>query len=285
MADNTFTITGEKIAEYIQYLKSEERADNTIDKYTRDIRAFAAYLGGAPVTKEGAIAWKEILGATHGAASINSMLAAANGLFAYYGLGIRVKPLKTQTSFLPDGRVLTLDEYERLLWAAEAAGDERLYHMMQAMCATGARVGELRHFTVEAAAAGFAEVTNKGKTRVVLIPGELREGLLGYAKRQGIESGCIFVTKNGKPMDRTSVWRAMKRLCVAAGVDEAKVYPHSLRSLFSRMVHAEANDLAVLAELLGHSDINTTRVYVREGAAKYRAVVENLGLARRRWVT
>ena len=131
MENNTFTITGDKIDQYIQYLKSEESADNTIDKYARDIGALAAYLGGAPVTKEGAVAWKESLGATHGAASINSMLAAANGLFAYYGLGIMVKPLRTQTSFLPDGRVLTKEEYERLLWAAEAAGDERLYHMIQ----------------------------------------------------------------------------------------------------------------------------------------------------------
>ena len=281
-----FLITAEIIKEYTEHLREEERAKNTIDKYIRDIRAFASFLGGEAVTKDDAINWKESLRETHGASSINSMLAAINGLFAYFELGIKVKALKVQkNTFVPEGSELTREEYERLLEAARAAHDDRLYHMMATMCATGIRVSELEYIRVSGVQAGMVQVTNKGKTRVVLLPSDLREELLLYIERQGIERGCVFVTKGGKPVNRSNIWAEMKRLCAMAGVDPAKVYPHALRRLFSREVHGADNDIAILSEILGHSDINTTRVYIRESTARYRRIIDSLGLARMRYTT
>ena len=280
----TNAITEKTITQYESYLRGEERASGTIEKYARDIRSLAAYLDGQPPTKELAVGWKDSLRATHAATSANSMLAAANGLFSYLGLSIRLKPIKIQRGgFLPPGGELMREEYERLLAAAKSAGNERLYHIMQTLCATGLRVSELAHIDVAAVMAGRAEVTNKGKARTVLLPQDLRAGLLGYIERRGTKSGPVFATRGGKPVDRSNIWAEMKRLCEAAGVERGKVYPHSLRSLFSRMVHGVDGDMALLADILGHSDINTTRLYVRESTARYRRIIDGLGLARMRY--
>ena len=286
MLNNQFFITAEKIKEYVLYLKEEERADNTVEKYVRDIKAFSIFLNGESITKERAVIWKENLKETHTATSINSMVAAINNFFAFFELGIKVKPLKIQKkTFLPDNKELTKDEYEKLLHAAKSIENDRLYHIIQTICATGIRVSELKFITVETVRTGWMEVTNKNKTRIVLIPNDLREGLMKYIKRNNIQSGYIFITKNGKPLNRSNIWADMKRLCVIAGVDKDKVFPHSLRALFSRMVHGVDKDLAILADILGHSDINTTRIYVKESSTKYRKIIENLGLARLRYST
>jgi len=286
MLNNQFFITTENINEYILYLKEEERASNTIEKYSRDIKAFANFLSCEAVTKERAITWKENLKKTHTATSINSMIAAINNYFDFYELGIKIKPLKIQKkAFLPAEKELTKEEYEKLLYTAKSIENDRLYHVIQTICATGIRVSELKFITVETVKSGWMEVTNKGKTRIVFIPDDLRTELLKYIKRNKIQSSYVFATKNGKPLNRSNIWADMKKLCIIAGVEKKKVFPHSLRALFSRMFHNIGKDLAILADVLGHSDVNTTRIYVKESSEKYRMIIENLGLAKLRYST
>ena len=281
MKKSSFTITQHHIDKYVTHLKNEERADGTVEKYVRDIQAFAAFLHGQPVAKETVVNWKIKLRETHAVTSVNSMIAAVNGFFAFFKLGIKVKPFRIQRqTFLPDRKNLTKDEYERLLKAANSAKNERLFYVIQTICATGIRVSELRYITVEAVRDGQAVVTNKGKTRTVFLPDSLRKPLLRYAKTRGISSGLIFVTASGKPMNRSNVWREMKKLCAAAGVDPAKVFPHALRGLFSRTFYSVDKDLAKLADLLGHQSIETSRVYIMESGAKHRRIVGSLGLTR-----
>ncbi|MDR0906061.1 MAG: tyrosine-type recombinase/integrase [Oscillospiraceae bacterium] len=273
------TITTAHITDYASYLHGEERAAATIAKYARDIRAFAVYLGGSPVTKESAIAYKAQISGTHAPASVNSMLAAINGFFAYHSVGVKIKPVKTQRrAFLSAERELTRPEYLRLLAAAKSKENERLNLVMQTICSTGIRVSELRFFTVAAAKSGVAEVTNKGKTRTVFIPERLTAALLRYCKKRGICSGCIFISRNGKPLDRSNIWAAMKKLCDDAGIAHSKVFPHSLRALFARTFYAVDKDIAKLADILGHSSIDTTRGYVKENSGEHRRRIEILRL-------
>ena len=254
MLNKRFFITAEKMNRYVLYLKEEERADTTIEKYIRDIKAFAEFLYSEIVTKERAVAWKDKLKETHTAVSINSMLAALNGFFNYFELDIKIKPLKIQKkTFLRADKALTKNEYERLLRAAKSKQNDRLYHAIQTICATGIRVGELKFITAETVRIGWTEVSNKGKTRIVFIPDDLRKGLLEYMKRNKIKTGYIFKTRNGKPLNRSNIWAEMKKLCESADVDKSKVFPHSLRALFSRIFHNTDKDLAILADILGHA--------------------------------
>jgi site-specific recombinase XerD len=271
------TITITHITAYTDFLAAEERAANTIAKYVRDITAFALWLNGAPVTKESAIAYKAHIAATHAPSSVNSMLAALNGFFAFLNLNIKLKPLKVQRrAFAAEERELSRAEYARLLAAAQS--NERLNLLLQTICATGIRVSELRHITAEAANSGTAEVTNKGKTRSVFLPHKLKTALLRYCKRRGIISGAIFITASGKPLNRSNIWSEMKRLCAAANVAPSKVFPHNLRHLFARTFYALDRDIAKLADILGHSDINTTRIYIKENSGEYRRRIEKLNL-------
>jgi len=286
MLNNQIFITEGNIAEYVIYLKEEERAANTMEKYVRDIKAFANFLSGKAITKERAVAWKESLKEKHTATSINSMVAAINSFFAFFELGIKIKPLKIQKkTFLSADKELTKEEYERLLHAAKSTENDRLYHVIQTICSTGIRVSELRFITVETVKTGWMEVTNKGKTRIVFIPDDLRTALFKYVKRSNIQSGHIFITRNGNPLNRSNIWADMKKLCVIAEVDKTKVFPHSLRALFSRMFYSIDKDIATLADILGHSDVNTTRIYIKESSEKCRRIIENLGLARLRYLT
>jgi site-specific recombinase XerD len=270
-------ITTEHIRQYLSHLQSEERSTATIAKYGREVYAFAAWLQGAAVTKETAVEYKRQLSATHAAASVNAAAAALNGFFAFRNYGIKLKPLKVQRkTFAAKERELTRAEYERLLNAAKS--NERLNLVMQAICSTGIRVSELRFITVEAARTGQAEITNKGKTRPVLLPQKLKAALLGYAKKRGVASGSIFITKSGKPLDRKNIWSDMKRLCEAANVPPAKVFPHNLRHLFARTFYGVDKDIMRLADILGHSDVNTTRIYVMESGAEHQKRVDRLGL-------
>lgn len=274
-------LTPTQIKAYGEYLQREERGCGTVEKYLRDVRAFARWLDGRPVTKAAAAEWKEQLSAQHYApATINSMLAALNGLFRFLGReDCRVKFLKVQKRlFRDEKRELSRTEYNRLLSAAHARGQERLALLMETICATGIRVGEVRYITVEAAQAHQAEITLKGKIRTILIPGKLARKLLRYAKKQKTVSGEIFLTGNGTRLSRRQIWAEMKGLCQTAGVAESKVFPHNLRHLFATAFYQVCKDIAKLADVLGHSCIETTRIYLVTSGAEHARQLERLGL-------
>ncbi|MDR1560572.1 MAG: tyrosine-type recombinase/integrase, partial [Clostridiales bacterium] len=200
--------------------------------------------------------------------------------FAFQGWDIKIKYLKIQRrTFLEREKELTKAEYERLLLAAKRGENERLNLAMRTICSTGIRVSELKSVTVEAVRAGEAFISNKGKTRIIFIPKKLKPLLLTYAKKRGIDSGCIFVTKSGRPLDRRSIWADMKKLCGSARVAPSKVFPHNLRHLFARVFYSVEKDIMRLADLLGHSDVKTTRIYIMESGAEHRKMVDALGLA------
>lgn len=274
-------LTKEQTAAYGRYLAAEERSPGTVAKYLRDVSAFARWLGSAPVSKELAAGWKEhLLSQGYAPATINSMLAALNGLFHFLGWDeCRVRFLKIQRRLFRDaGRELTRPEYERLLAAARERGRERLALLMEAICATGIRVSEVRYLTVEAARQGKAEISLKGKIRTILLPGKLCRKLLQYAQKQKTASGAIFRTKSGKELGRRQIWAEMKRLCGHAGVDPRKVFPHNLRHLFAMVFYRTSRDIVKLADLLGHSSIETTRIYLVTSGAEHQRTLDRLGL-------
>lgn len=277
---NDHRLTPEQITAYGLYLRREEHAPGTIEKYLRDVRAFAAWTENRPVTQELAAAWKEHLLATgHSPGTVNSMLAALNSLFRFLVWDIRVKFLKIQRKLFRDqARELTREEYDLLVSTARASGKERLALLMEAICATGVRVSEVRYLTVEAARAGRADISLKGKIRTILLPGKLCRKLLKYARKNKIASGEIFITRSGKSMSRRQIWAEMKALCRAAGVAPEKVYPHNLRHLFARIFYKSCKDIARLADVLGHSSIETTRIYLVTTGAEHTRQLERLGL-------
>ena len=280
--DNTTvqtSITEANIIAFLHYLAHEERAYATIEKYGHAIKAFSLWLDGKPLTKEAAIAYKQELADSHAASSVNAALAALNGFFRFLNVSISVKSLKIQRStFRPQEKELTKEEYDRLVEAAKSKGNQRLSLVMQAICSTGIRVSELKYLTVEAIRNGRAEITNKGKTRTVLIPSDLRTALLNYSKKCGLFSGCIFVTAGGKPLDRKNIWADMKKLCEDAGIKPSKVFPHNLRRVFARRFYSVDKDLSKLADLLGHSSIVTTRIYICETGREHQRLIDRLDL-------
>jgi len=273
-------LTAERLAAYGQCLRREERAPGTVEKYLRDVRAFAAWTENRPITQELAAEWKGRLLATgHVPGTVNSMLAALNSLFRFLGWDIRVKFLKVQRRMFRDqSRELTREEYDLLVSTARAEGKERLALLMETICATGVRVSEVKYLTVEAARSGRAEITLKGKIRVILLTNKLRRKLLKYTRKNKIASGEIFITRSGKGMSRRQIWAEMKGLCKAAGVDPEKVYPHNLRHLFARIFYKACKDIARLADVLGHSSIETTRIYLLTTGAEHTRQLERLGL-------
>ena len=274
-------LTEKMVADFSAYLKSEEKSENTIEKYLRDVRAFAEYLGGAEVTKEAVIAYKsKLLAESYAVRSINSMLASLNGLFSFLGwTDCRVKSIKLQRQiYCPEEKELTKAEYMRLVNTAKQKGNERLNLILQTICGTGIRVSELQYITVEAVKCGEAIVSLKGKTRTIFIVRELQKKLLRYAAEQGISSGTIFITRTGRPLSRTNIWREMKGLCEQAGVNPQKVFPHNLRHLFARVFYGIEKDIAKLADILGHSSINTTRIYIISTGDEHRRRMEHMRL-------
>lgn len=274
-------LTEKRIEDFLAYLKSEEKSKNTIAKYLRDVRAFAAYLSGIEITKETVIAYKSrLLAENYAVRSINSILASVNSLFAFLGwTDCKVKSIKLQRQiYCPEEKELTKAEYMRLVNAAKQKGNERLNLILQTICGTGIRVSELQYITVEAVKNGEAIVSLKGKTRSVFIVKELQKKLLRYAAEQGIKSGLIFITRTGKPLSRTNIWREMKSLCESAGVNPQKVFPHNLRHLFARVFYSIEKDIAKLADILGHSSINTTRIYIISTGDEHRKRMENMRL-------
>ena len=275
------TIDPAQLASYTAHLRREERSPGTIEKYLRDIRAFAGWLDGRPVSRELAAEWRDhLLSKDYAPVTINSMLAALNGLFHFLGWDeCRAKFLKVQRRLFRDaGRELTRQEYERLLAAARARGQERLALLMEAICATGIRVSEVRYITVEAAQRGRTEISLKGKIRTILLPGKLCRKLLKYARKQKIASGEIFLTRNEKGISRRQIWAEMKALCDKAGVAPSKVFPHNLRHLFAKTFYRVCRDVARLADVLGHSSIETTRIYLISTGTEHAGTLARLGL-------
>lgn len=273
-------ITTERIDAYCLSLLADERAAGTISKYRHDLTAFAHWLDGRTLTKETAAGWKSHLSyCGYAPRTVNSMLAAVNGFCRFMAWHIKVKFLKIQRQIFRDSsRELTKEEYDRLLTAARESGQERLALIMETLCATGIRVSELRYITVEAARAGRATITLKGKIRTILLPTKLYRKLAKYAKKEKIASGAIFRTKSGKPISRRQVWYELKRLCQAAGVEPTKVFPHNFRHLFATTFYKACKDIARLADVLGHSNIETTRIYLAVSGEEQTRQLDRLGL-------
>ncbi|MDE6923434.1 MAG: site-specific integrase [Oscillospiraceae bacterium] len=266
---------------YRDHLIQEERAPATVEKYLRDAGAFAAWLEGRPVSRELVHAWKEALIAQGRApATVNAKLAAVNGLLALLGAGrCQARYLKLQRrAFRDSARELTRGEYQRLVDAARRGGQARLELLLETICATGIRVSELRYITVEAAGRGRAEVSLKGKVRVVLLPGKLCRKLLKYAQKHKIASGEVFLTRGGGSLSRKQIWREMKGLCARAGVEPTKVFPHNLRHLFATAFYQATRDIVRLADVLGHSSIDTTRIYLAATGEEHVRQLERLRL-------
>lgn len=270
-----------QLTAFERHLRLEERESGTIEKYLRDVRAFAAWLEEKPLDKEAAVAWKEhLLASGYAPSTINSMLIAVNRFFCFqHWEELRVKTVRVQRRiFRSRERELTKEEYVRLLEAAHTLGRERLALLMETICATGIRVSEVRYITVEAAQAGRAEIALKGKIRTILLPGKLRRKLLKYAKKQNTGSGEIFLTRTGKGMSRRQIWAEMKAICKQAGVAPSKVFPHNLRHLFARTFYKVCRDVVQLADVLGHSSIETTRIYLASTGDEYVRRMDRLGL-------
>ncbi len=273
-------ITENIISSFEKHLSEQEKSPSTIEKYIRDIRAFSGFTKNSEITKETVIAYKKSLQKNYAVRSVNSMLASINSLFAFLGWhGLRVKSLKLQQQvFCPEEKELTRAEYSRLCMTAKREHNERLNLILQTICGTGIRVSELQYITVEAVRRGEAVVNCKAKTRSVFIVKELKQKLLRYAAEQNIKSGMIFVTRTGKPINRTNIWREMKALCKEANVNPQKVFPHNLRHLFARVFYGIEKDIAKLADILGHSSINTTRIYIISTGTEHRKKMENMRL-------
>ena len=272
-------ITKEKITSFKKHLISEERSGATVEKYVRDVTAFSEWLSGREVDKNTVVEYKAHLAEKYQASSTNSMLSSLNSFFVFCERHeLRVKFIKTQKQlFSRDDRELTKAEYLRLLDAAKRKS-RRLYLLMQTVCATGIRVSELKFITVEAVNIERAEIDCKGKRRIVFIPKKLCKMLKDYAKSEKIKSGSVFVTKSGKPLDRSNIWSDMKKLCADAGVSASKVFPHNLRHLFARTFYTIQKDIVRLSSILGHSSINTTMIYTMESGRIHQKQIQQLGL-------
>ena len=273
-------LTKNEVLMFAEYLKNEEKSGNTIEKYIRDVRAFAAYVGDTEIYKETVIAYKKKISESYAIRSINSMVASLNSLFSFLGwTDLKVKSIKVQQQiYCPEEKELTKVEYARLINVAKQKGNERLDLLIQTICGTGIRVSELQYITVESVRRGEAIVSLKGKTRSVFIVRDLQKKLLRYIAEQKIVSGAIFITRTGKPLSRTNIWREMKNLCEQAGVNPQKVFPHNLRHLFARTFYSIEKDIAKLADILGHSSINTTRIYIITTGNEHRQRMENMRL-------
>lgn len=273
-------ILSDLIKQYKTHLINEEKTKATIEKYIRDIIAFCKWLADRELTKKLVLEYKAELVENYAPASVNSILASLNGFFSYNEWHeLKVKNLKIQRRiFCQSEKELTKAEYEKLLKAAKDKRNERIYLVMQTICATGIRVSELPYITAEAVKSGQAQVKLKGKIRMIILNKALCRVLKKYMQEQGITSGSIFITRNGKPLDRHTIWKCMKDLCEIAGVPKEKVFPHNLRHLFAKTYYSLQKDIVRLADILGHSSINTTRVYTIENGDTHRRQIERMGL-------
>lgn len=273
-------VTKAAVTTYLQFLKIQEKSKGTLEKYQRELLDLAKYLAGKKVTREDLVVWKEELEKRYSPAGVNGRLVAANGFFPFFGrYDLRLKLLKIQKEiFMREEKELTRAEYGRLVRTAERKGKERLSLLIQTICATGIRVSELEFITVEAVKRGRAEVNCKGKRRVIFLPARLQKKLKAYAAKKGISEGVIFAAKSGRPLHRGNIWAEMKKLCKDAEVSPEKVFPHNLRHLFARIFYSLDKDIAKLADMLGHSNIETTRIYIMESGRIHRQKLERMRL-------
>ena len=275
------TITNEQLAAYCLHLHAEERSAATVAKYLHDVTAFALWLHGAELTKETAAAWKaELLRRGQAPATVNAALAALNGLFRFLGReDCRVRFLKVQRrAFRDEYKELTQGEYAALVSTARMRGKARLALLIETIGGTGIRVSEVAYITVEAAQRGRAEIALKGKIRTILLPAKLCRKLLKYAKENGFTTGAIFRTSSGKTLSRRQIWGEMKAICHAAGVEPSKVFPHNLRHLFAVAFYKVSRDIVKLADVLGHSSIETTRIYLMTTEKEHQRQLDRLRL-------
>lgn len=264
----------EKLRDFEKLLWEEEKSSATVDKYMHDVRTFCDCVD--EITKESVIAYKKALCAQFKPAGVNSRLIAINQFLKFAGRGdCCVRTLRIQRQmFVNEDKELTAAEYKRLV---KCAGDSRISYVLQTICGTGIRVSELQYITVEAVARGKAEVNCKGKTRVIFISEQVQKLLREYIEKAGVNSGPVFVTRTGKPLNRSNIWRDMKSLCAEAGVSTNKVFPHNLRHLFARTFYQLKKDIVRLADLLGHSSVETTRIYTVETGYRHREELNAVG--------
>lgn len=277
---NMKKITNELIKKFESYLINEEKSSATLEKYIRDVTAFQEWLGERKAEKVLVMEYKQKLIENYAPASVNSMLSSINSFFEYaQWFECKVKSIKIQRQiFANKDKELTKSEYEKLLTAANKKANKKLYMLMQTICSTGIRVSELQYISTDAVKKGKAVINCKGKMRVVILPKQLCRILSSYIKKQKILSGAIFVTGNGKPLDRSNIWKLMKSICESAGVSKDKVFPHNLRHLFARTYYSLEKDAVRLADILGHSSVNTTRIYTMETGEQHRIQIQKLGL-------
>ncbi len=275
-----YTITETEIKDFELQLKEDEKAKATIQKYAATLRLLAEWLKGSELTKQKLLEYREYLLERSKPQTVNGALSAINAYLDLKGIeGVKVKFLKVQhRAFLEENRELSEAEYKRLLNTAKRKGNDRLYFLMMTLCGTGVRVSELSYITVEAVQKGRAQIYMKGKCRTVLLPKNLCKKLLRYARTQRIKSGILFRTKSGNAMDRTNIYHDMKGLCEEAGVHAKKVFPHNFRHLFARTFYAIEKNLAHLADVLGHSRIETTRIYVAVSATEHERTLNKMRL-------
>ena len=273
-------LTDKEVMRFREYLREEEKSESTVGKYIRDVKSFAVFCADA-ITKETIISYMQsLIDNRYAVRSINSMLASLNSLFSFLGwYELRVKTLKVQQQvFCSEEKELTKAEYTRLCRAAEKKHNERLRLILQTICGTGIRVSKLQFITVEAVCKGEAIVSFKGKTRSIFLVRDLQKKLLRYIAKCKITTGVVFITRTGKPISRTNIWREMKSLCREAEVNPEKVFPHNLRHLFARVFYGIEKDIAKLADILGHSSINTTRIYIISTGTEHRQRMERMRL-------
>jgi integrase/recombinase XerD len=273
-------ITVKRIDEFREYLKFEEKSISTLNKYIHDVTVFGQWCLDREVDKSLMLEYKQIIIGKYAPASVNAILSSLNRFLEFVGwTDCKVKAVKIQRQiFAAKEKEMTKAEYQRLLRAALDKNNKRLYYLMQTICSTGIRVSELRFITVEAVKAGQATINCKGKMRIVILPKQLCQLLKKYVRERRITSGAVFITKSGKPMDRSNIWSDMKKLCADAGVDKNKVFPHNFRHLFARTYYSAQRDIIRLADILGHSNINTTRIYTMETGEVHRKQIQKLGL-------
>ena len=259
----------------VKELYNEEKSESTINKYMKDTRDFISFLGNHDIDKEIVIEYKKHLSEEYKPATVNAKIVAINRFLKFINKNdCIIKMLKIQKQvYLKEEKELTVDEYKRL---TEAAKDTRIGLIIKTICSTGIRISELEYITVEAITSGKAEVSLKGKNRIIFIPSTLRDILTKYIDDNNIKAGPIFITKSGKPLNRSNIWKEMKKLCEKANVSKDKVFPHNLRHLFARMFYEEEKDIVRLADVLGHSSINTTRIYTMESGKKHLEVLEKV---------
>lgn len=280
-------ITSQMVEKFREYLYEEEKSPTTAKKYICDLNKLIIYAGEQELTKKLVISYKESLQSSkkYKSDSINSFLVAINCFFQFMGWeDLRVKTIKIQKkTFMPDNRELSKEEYKKLVTTAEKARKIKLAMIIQTLCAMGLRISELASITVKSVNSGIVIVYCKGKERHILIPKALQNKLLYYIHKNGITSGPVFCTRTGKPIDRSNIWREMKSLCKESGVEPEKVFPHNLRHIFAKTFYSTCKDIAKLADILGHSSIETTRIYIMTTSKEYQKQIDEMGLVTGKW--